>query len=67
MRIPMPPCAYVPSAGQVCTAGGVLEELAPGGRITRTLSVTAPASTGDHEVRVTNVAGGDLTLTLRVQ
>ncbi|HEX5615240.1 MAG TPA: hypothetical protein VFZ83_08810, partial [Acidimicrobiia bacterium] len=63
MRVPMPPCAYVTGGSQVCTAGGVLEELAPGGSITRNLSVTAPSTPGTYQVRVTNVANGDLTLT----
>ena len=65
MRVMMPPCAYVVGE-QVCIAGGVLEDLPPGASITRNLSVTAPGAAGNYQVRVTNVANGDLTLRLTV-
>jgi hypothetical protein len=65
MRVMMPPCAYVVGE-QVCVAGGVLEDLAPGATAKRSLSVKAPVAPGAYEVRVTNVANGDLKLSLQV-
>lgn len=65
MRVMMPPCAYVVGE-QVCVAGGVLEDLPPGATAQRSLSVKAPVTPGTYQVRVTNVANGDLTLSLQV-